>query len=280
MNIKDIFNKIFKKNNNSFDLVNLGSLLINIPDRNSLNNDKEKILLLDKYKKEYLELLKDKRTISSINLSTDNLLEKNLMNVDLLLKFCLDNEEKYSELFNSTINIYDYLENNHLIKSAYKKDAQEINKKIKSKKANLYINAIEKIDQEVTLKLIALIEIYNEKKIISSNKKNALINTINNFKNVLVIIINQKLAANLERNTYKNNINNYEQENILNKKINNYNINEIKIILDNLLTMTNLVLPNINDIEYNIEYIARLERELEIYVYTHKDDINKLREEL
>ena len=31
MNIKDIINKIFKKNNSSFDIVNLSSLLINVP---------------------------------------------------------------------------------------------------------------------------------------------------------------------------------------------------------------------------------------------------------
>ena len=71
MNIKDIINKIFKKNNGSFDIVNLNSLLINTPSKDKLTEEELKIL--DKYKNEYKEILKQRKHLVSNDLNTNDL---------------------------------------------------------------------------------------------------------------------------------------------------------------------------------------------------------------
>ena len=84
MNIKDIINKIFKKNNNSFDLVNLSSLLINIPSKDKLTEEELKIL--DNYKNEYKAILKQRKHLVSNDLDTNNLLNKEKTNYTTEIK--------------------------------------------------------------------------------------------------------------------------------------------------------------------------------------------------
>ena len=254
MNIKDIINKIFKKNNGSFDIVNLNSLLINTPSKDKLTEEELKIL--DNYKNEYKEILKQRKHLVSNDLDTNNLLNRELILVDILFNICL-NRESISDVID-IISLVD------------------------KEKLKLYLQDIIDIEKEVSIKLIALDEILKKDILLSYNKKNSIKDTINNLINILVVIQNQKTSIAVSLNAYITDIeNNY----IINKekysdydiRLNNYKDDLAKIIIPDYKLIFN---NSKKYYELSIKDIAKMEKELEIFVYTHKEEMDKYRSEL
>ncbi len=64
-------------------IINIGDT-IQIPDRSFYKDDIETINLMNKYKEKYLQLLSQKRTITTKEIKFDSLQEDMIMNVDLL----------------------------------------------------------------------------------------------------------------------------------------------------------------------------------------------------
>ena len=71
MNIKEIFNKLFKTNNITTDIINLNEI-IKLPSRSDINSE-EIISLINNYKKEYLSILSTKKYLLPKMLSSKNI---------------------------------------------------------------------------------------------------------------------------------------------------------------------------------------------------------------
>ena len=256
MNIKALIVRLFKSNNRkSQDIINLSGV-IQIPNRKYFKDDIARLALLDKYKEEYLKILKEKRTILSNDLHSNNLEDDISVNIALLLNLCLKEKDNPST---SQIN--------------------EIDLEIDIIKLRLYLNEINHLEEEVLLKLIALKEISKELKlIVSPNKRNAIGNEINNLTNTLIILMSQKRAIEIETSAYLKDI---ETHSFLNKTSEDIKQSLFQKKQQSILELALIFIPEqIHNEIYTVIDLANLERKLEIYVYNHKEDVKKMNSEV
>lgn len=252
--IKDLFNS---KNVDTYNIINISDI-VQIPKRDKLS--KKQVILLDKYKCEYLKILSNKKVFSSKDLTIGNFNKDIDMNINLLLNICINNKENNSFGEKSKENNIDLM--------------------IKILKLKLCQNSLNDMETEIITRIIALKEIYKEKKyIFSFNKRNSIASEINNLTNTIVIYLNQKNAIQIEVDAYLDSIETLSSSNTISKG------DEDKYLIDRkneLLEMISIVISNVPSITGgNIKLeIAQLERILEIYVYNHKEDIKKIDREL
>jgi len=251
MNIKNIINKLLKKTLKNYqEQSELVSILDTsyLPTRELFKENFKILKLINLYKNLYKEKLKSK-IFTSHDLKIDEIVEDMNMNIDLVLKHCL-----------------------------YEDNKNEIDYQVDYAKLNLYLQEIENLEIRNTAKFIALNELSkNIKNLFSMNRRNAINQELTSLLYIMNIFKSQKVSVKLEIENYKNEI----IHNNVDKKINN--INERK---DNAIKYGSMVLPhelleNYTDTYLSMPvYTAIIERALEIYVYKNKSLINNLQEEL
>lgn len=271
--LKELIRKIFKKEEIEVKVgtgISRINDLVTMPIREEFTGDTEKQALIDEYKKEYLKTLRLTRTITSVDIMPEELHDYQNIYLDLLMNLF---EVKDSEVsFDSPNDIID----------------EELDLSIKCLKLRLYLEHVRELIIETKLRLIALNEILNEKPL-SKTRINAVINEINNLLHSLFIFQSQEWAMikaihdnlitikNIDLKTFLENIDNSDVE-----EANEPTVNKR---LEEVREMALIVIPDIVGYLESLDLspkvlIATLEQELEMYVYTNSDDLNKLREEL
>ena len=223
-------------------MVNPGDI-VSIPDRNSYKDNIEMINLIDSCKDKYLELLSQKRTLTTIDLKFDDLQENMIMNVDLLL---------------DSIAIDDF----------FILAPEELT--IQAEKLKLYFSSINEMENETIARIIALKELRENKRIPRRNR-NRIIDLINNLSNSLIIYNGQKFAILEEMRSFFNmiSINTSGIDNdLFEQKYKKLAFISSAIISDDENVTDDLV-----------KKIAFLEKCIEIYVYKNKNEIKELDEE-
>lgn len=259
MNILNKLKKIFNKEIISVSGIIPINQIISIPTRDSFSQNKRMIDLIDTYKNEYKNILSQLKILTSLDINSKDLSQNMQTNIDLLLNIFMTSDELKQTTLKDKI---DYL--------------------ISIRKLNLYSIAIAELEREVTARLIALNEIYNERKAFMPRyKKNALANEINNLSVALLLFANKKLAIELEKNNYLTTAiyltekieSSIEEERLIKKK-RNLLLNIAKV----LFSESQIEIRD--NKEHILEDLAEVERRIEIYVYNHKDDVASLREKL
>ena len=254
MNIIDQFKKWFFKEEN-VGIINIGDIL-KIPGREYYQNDLSKLNQIDIYKEEYLNILSKRKLISTNQISFDNLEKEFLMHIDLILNLYLNNEEEIIEI--NPRNLF--------------------KKRINTLKLQLYLNEINNMENETIEKLIALEELQKGKRVPIVNRR-LLNEKITSLKMILLSFNNQKVAISIEIKNYlmilKDNPINYEDNNP-------YVIKKYQQIFDIAKQFINEnMLYNIGSLNINYHAkIALIEKELEIYVYLHKKDLEAIKKEI
>lgn len=246
--IKTLYKRLFKlKTENNQSLLNIIDLL---PIRKREELTEEEIKELERYKEEYLKKL-SKKILHSVEFDTTKTKDKIKMQIDLVLNLLIGKDHIFVNEFESIID-----------------------KIIKPIKIKLYQSELEALKEETELKLIALKEIENEKRLLSLIKKNALINEINNLSVNLLICINGKEAVAHE-------INAYDLTEDDKPALNDILIDHLDTINNTLKTVLPEKYKQINNMELEPkEKIVLIELLLEEYVYTHSDDIKYFDKEL
>ena len=238
---------------------------IKIPTREELinNNENEKIALLDKYKKDYIEKLGSKLLFSII--SSEKLINNYKMNQEITLKHLKDN--KYN-------NVSDIIGNGNV------KELLEV--KLEFFKLFILTEQNTSLYNEIILRIAALNEISEEELIILPRKKRAILNEYDTLYTGLIVTTSSRYASIQdteiylirmnEINKYIKNITNGEQK-LLNER------KELVIKIANIFIkdkLDSVLNSNVND----IGLIAYLEIELEKYLYEHKEEFTLLDTEL
>lgn len=242
MKLFDFFKKKYKSSENYF-IANLRSV-VNIPSRDNLSMKENR--MIDEYKKEYLKLLNNKIWVSN-DLDIENMMREVQMNLELVS----------SLFFKDEVNPFNYIDEN-----------EKINITTKVNKMNLYLENILLINRKAQLMFLALEEI-NNSKILLSNKKRVLKNKMENLIYTLTILRNQGEGIFLKASAFLNEYNLYDES---------ISSEEKEIKKNEVLGYVKMVMPEKQE-EYNsmkfkdsLEFVAFLERELEIYVYNNKNN--------
>ena len=254
MNIIDRFKKWFFQEE-KVGLISIGDI-IQIPGREYYKDDIAKLRQIDIYKEEYLKILSKRKLISSNQISFDNLEKEFLMHIELILNLSLNIEQE-------------------AVLEDYEKHFKE---RINMLKLQLYLNEINNMESETIEKLIALEELQKGKRIPIVNRQ-LLNEKINSLKMILLSFRNQKVAISIEIKNYfmilNNNLVSYQENNTCTIKKYQQVFDIARQFIDEN------TLYNIGNLK--IDYLAKIaliERELEIYVYLHKKDIENLRHEI
>lgn len=259
MNIINLIKKwLFKEE--KIGIINIGDI-IQIPGREYFKEEPGKTTQIDIYKEEYLKILSRRKLITSKQLSFDNLDELMLMNIDLVLRLFLDEEELQHKIVDvrTKVNMY-------------------IDKEIKIKKLKLYLNDINNMETETIQKLIALKELAKGKRVPHINRF-ILNEKINQLTLSFITFLKRKYALQKEIINHQL-INNIQPDNI------EYCLElATKKYKDLLITATPHVDKKIIDYIENANIdiyskIAILEKELEMYVYTSKEKAALMHEEV
>jgi len=263
-----------KEENPASEIISNGVIrisdLVPVPLRDEFLSDAEKLAKIDELKKEYLKTLRLTRTITSIDLLPEELHNYGNIYCDLLLNI-FEVEDNSDVSFVTPNDIID----------------EKLDLSIKCFKLCFYLEKVRELIIEAKLRLIALNELLNER-ILSKNKKNVIINEINNLQYLLHNFNIQEMTMLKAMHNNLTNISTLEIKTYL-ENINNPNISEAEeeVITKRLRDVREMALLVIPDILGYLEslnlnpkvLIASLEQELEMYVYTHKSDLTKLREE-
>ena len=230
--------KVIRKQSSN-DIVSLNNL-IQVPDRSYYINDNYKISLINEYKENYFNLLSNK-TILFKNLEVKKLQSDMNRSIDLLL--------------------YNFISNDELTKYSQEELL------ILTTKLKIYLSDINSIETETILRLIALKELLENKKISHKNKL-IIIDEINMLSNTLIIFNGQRQAITREIDSIFKiiELDKFVIDNDLIKE--KYN-NVLKYSADNVS------IKNYENIDNLILKIAVIEKDLESYVYNHKKDIKK-----
>jgi len=264
MNIKELFNKLFKSGTKNYGLA-LPTDLVSVPMRDRL--DDEKIKELEEYKANYFRLLEQKKHFTSHDIESADFNQDMLMNFELFGRLVINHDDDYNP---STM-------------ADVEKDNLWLKQKINPRKIKLYVDKMEAMFNETHLRLVALKEIYSESgKRLSRDKQNAILNEIYNLTSKYIIFKNNVYAALREVETYKKEVS-YSQNTpdvIVQEYVSKVQAFELfhyasALIPDKLyeLKKTNLD---------ELEKIAYLERELEIYAYKNLkiNDLNQKLDEI
>ncbi len=252
MNIIALLKKLIKNSNNNIDIIPLNSLFP-LPTRENYINNPDMLNLIDKVKKEYLVKINSKRFITSLDINNKELINNMLMYLDIILNNILNYDDKIEK-----ISLED-----------------KINYLIKTRKLILYLKTIKNESFKVTANLIALQEILLSHKFISKNKKATLKNEINNLSNILITYLVKEKALILETSSYLDKYSYKLEENEENKK---EKIIEIK--KDKLIEYAKIILNKNIALSNNLMDLAIIEKELEEWVYKHKEEGQSLKKRL
>lgn len=233
--------RLFKKEKHNIGVIRFGDNLV-IPGRDYFKDEKH-IILLENYKKHYLEMLKNKTVVTTPYFNSKSLKEQMNMYIDLLLNLLMENN-----------NFCEYAPEELLVQIA---------------KLKMYYDEMTVLKNEIILRLIALKEIKKEKRIPRHNKM-ALEEEINSLSVILEMFIYREASINIEIKNYFDVLTTRDlsevDESLLNER------------LTRLLFLTKGIVDKnklYDDIKLNV---ALLEKECEIYAYTHKDEALRLKE--
>lgn len=233
--------RLFKKEKHNIGVIRFGDNLV-IPGRDYFKDEKD-IILLENYKKHYLEMLKNKTVVTTPYFNSKSLKEQMNMYIDLLLGLVMDNN-----------NFCEYAPEELLVQIA---------------KLKMYYDEMIVLKNEIILRLIALKEIKKEKRIPRHNKM-ALEEEINSLSVILEMFIYREAGINIEIKNYFDVLATRDlsevDESLLNER------------LTRLLFLTKGIVDKnklYDDIKLNV---ALLEKECEMYAYTHKDEALRLKE--
>ena len=233
--------RLFKKEKHNIGVIRFGDNLV-IPGREYFKDEKY-IILLENYKKHYLEMLKNRAVVTTPYFNSKSLKEQMNMYIDLLLGLVMDNN-----------NFCEYAPEELLVQIA---------------KLKMYYDEMIVLKNEIILRLIALKEIKKEKRIPRHNKM-ALEEEINSLSVILEMFIYREASINIEIKNYFDVLATRDlsevDESLLNER------------LTRLLFLTKGIVDKnklYDDIKLNV---ALLEKECEMYAYTHKDEALRLKE--
>lgn len=267
MNFKDWWNSLYfpeinkKPSSLSKDIINYRDV-IPIPKRRDYITNPLAIKEIDKYKEKYYNLLSTDSVLVSKQLDISAIREKLEINAKILYQACIKDEDDtklLKEESTSAIEMY-------------------VEKAVEIAKLEIYRDTINSLYEDTKFKLIALTEVYKEHKIKFKKHKLAIQNEINNLTHLLSIFLTQAAVALLKSSTYitelqteitKNQIMSDERNEIITKKLQATIELASNVIPDKVNEIINLQASSLTKIAY-------LEREMEIYVYTHKDDIQRV----
>ncbi len=161
------------------ELISLSSLA-QVPTKDYFKDNNQILLLINLYKKEYLEILIKEKVLTS-------------------------NELKSAELHNKLNMIHTLIEQNTLDDELFEKvifdEEDKVKALVKIRKFAIYNERIKELEEEVIWRIIALKEIL-KKTFLNRQKKISIINEINNLTNIFVILMNQKETLKLCLNNY------------------------------------------------------------------------------
>lgn len=233
--------RLFKKEKHNIGVIRFGDNLV-IPGRDYFKDEKD-IILLENYKKHYLEMLKNRTVVTTPYFNSKSLKEQMNMHIDLLLNLVMDNN-----------NFCEYAPEELLVQIA---------------KLKMYYDEMIVLKNEIILRLIALKEIKKEKRIPRHNKM-ALEEEINSLSVILEMFLYREASINIEIKNYFDVLTTRDlsevDESLLNER------------LTRLLFLTKGIVDKnklYDDIKLNV---ALLEKECEMYAYTHKDEALRLKE--
>lgn len=233
--------RLFKKEKHNIGVIRFGDNLV-IPGRDYFKDEKD-IILLENYKKHYLEMLKNKEVITTPYFNSKSLKEQMNMHIDLLLNLVMDNN-----------NFCEYAPEELLVQIA---------------KLKMYYDEMIVLKNEIILRLIALKEIKKEKRIPRHNKM-ALEEEINSLSVILEMFLYREASINIEIKNYFDVLATRDlsevDESLLNERLTRLLFFTKGIVDENKLY---------DDIKLNV---ALLEKECEMYAYTHKDEALRLKE--
>ena len=265
MGLKKCISKFFPKKNKNITSSALACMrnIVGIPKREDYTNDKEAEELIDKYKKEYLKTIKTSRTIVSIDLMPTDLHQYKNIYLDLLASICTEDNSDVS------------------LEKINKSDSRSLEIMIIKLKLDIYINAVKIQEKEARLRVIVLTEILNTI-IFSKSKERAIINEIDNLYFAISNFMTQILAMEKEKESFLKDLSALDIEEFQSAEekqiiITEY-LEELRLIAEAIIPekLKELEVLNLNP----LILIAKLEQLLEIYVYTHENVIDILKEEV
>ncbi len=274
MQIKEILKKIlniFKRikaskqviEESTYTIATLNSI-VPMPIREDFLGDEARLELINQYKKEYLEALKQNHYISSLDLMPAELQNFKNIYLELLIKLYMKNNDDISF---AKVNKPKRLE------------CKNLNLSITYTKVKLYWEDIKNLELETRLRLVALNEILNDlvsgRRIILLRKSewvSALTNEINNLHYALAQFLDQEVAMLKETSANLNEIDLIDNGDSPSK---DEEETEIVNRLNDLKASMQLLIPEylreIETLNLNSKLlIARLEQKLEIFVYTYE----------
>lgn len=160
--------RLFKKQKYNIGVIRFGDNIV-IPGRDYFKDEKD-IELLEEYKNHYIEELSKRKVTTTLNFNSDKLKQDMNMNVDLILRILMDNEDFY------------LLAHEELM--------------IQSAKLKMYYEEISALEKETILRLVSLKEIEKGKRIPRYNKM-ALEEEINQLSIILEMYSYRKTAINI-----------------------------------------------------------------------------------
>ncbi len=240
---------IFKKQKTRFitkELISLSSLA-NIPTIDYFKDNNQVLLLIDLFKKEYLEILIKEKVLTSKDL-------------------------KANELHNKLKMIHTLIEQNTLGDQLFEKVFFDEQDKVKAlihlRKFAIYNEQIKDLEEEIISRIIALKEIL-KKTFLNKQKRLSIINEINNLTNIFVILMNQKETLRLCLNNHSLKCFDITKEKDLEK--------EEKFIKVRKEELNAYQMQAFGEIVYQINDfndMAKVEVALEDYVYNYKEPTN------
>ncbi len=238
-----MFKSLFKKDENITSDLSCPESTIKIPSRKVFNND----ALIDLYKEEYLNALNNMRGFDCLVLEANSLNEHVKMVSDLLFAIAICEDDINASQEKSQLK--------HLVNY---------------EKLKLYFQDLLALQNEVVARIIALLEIRRELLIISRRKKDV----INNVTNRLYISLNTLLASQMGIiNDMKNHISNtapIDDEVKKEAKQKADHLNWLQMILPQNKQVT-ISQVDEDKVFFNL---ALVEKAIEEYTYTHKDEVS------
>ena len=267
----DELKAIFLKKSNKVTSKSLNPIhnVISIPSRKDYKNNTKALEIINEYKKVYYRILSTNKTLVSKDLNFKDNLSKLELSANLLYRACINDEEDIKLLTIESIN----------------EKEKYLNIEIEIVKLELYRKTIFDLYEETKFRLIALKEIYKEHIFKFRKNKNAINSEIENLEYLLYVFLTQESTIMIKSNAY---ITELKTKNVTEKISEIEKSNLISFKLENLFNLANnLISQRVHEIKKlnvsNLTKIALIERELEIFVYTHPyiiEDIEKKLDDL
>ena len=251
MKLFDLFKKS-KTKSITKELIALSSLA-NIPTIDYFKDNNQVLLLINLYKKEYLEILIKEKVLTSKELKSNQLQNKLTMIHNLIEQNTLGDE---------------------LFEKVYFTEEDKVKALIKLRKFAIYNEKVKDLEEEVVSRIIALKEIL-KKTFLNKQKRISIINEVNNLTITFVSLMNQKETLKLCLNNYglkcfdiTKETNHEKEEELIKRRIKELNEYQ-KQAFGKIVYQLN----NLND-------MAKVEVALEDYVYNYNWQDSTLRKDI